>query len=185
MSVMTKEDYVAAQLARLTARGLQITGDHGGGHPAWLTPMDVAAACAGIPEPHGSLLLAKYCDDQRAAVRAIGAVVDDLMRAGCALNAMILAVVVIELHISGPKCSRCSGRGQITRRNGVVSNCERCSGTGRLSAPSTEIARRARLKVEDYRKHCKQAVKAVQRALEVGETTAIEHVFCRMRRMSA
>lgn len=182
---MTREDDVAIQLARLAPKAAQITGDAGGGHPAWLTPSDIAAACAGIPEPHGSLLLAKYVNDQQAAIKAIGGVTDMLLKAGCALNAQLLAVIVIELHITGPRCSRCCGRGQITRRTGVVVDCERCSGTGKLSAPSTEIARRARLKVEDYRKHCKSAVQAVQRNLESGEDDALNHVHAQIRRMSA
>lgn len=182
MNATTKEDDVAAQLARLTARGLQITGDHGGGHPAWLTPMDIAACIAGIKEPHGSLLMAKYCNDQRAALKAIGGVTDDLLRAGCALNAQLLAVVVIELHLKDRLCSRCKGRGTKTRRDGLVVNCERCEGKGRTSAASTEIAGRARLKVEDYRKHCKAAVQQVQRAIEIGEVDALAHVFRRMRK---
>ena len=181
MVMMTREDDTALALARLTSRGVQIRGDGGGGSRAWISPMDVAACCAGLSEPHGALLLAKYCNDQSAAIKAIGGICDLLTAEGCGKSTRLLAVIVLELHITGPICSRCKGRGTKTRKDGLVVNCERCEGAGRLSAPSTEIARRAKIDIAEYRKHCAKAVKAVQARLEAGESAAIMHVFRRMR----
>lgn len=175
-------DDAARLMARMTAHGVQIRGDCGGGTPAWFTVSDIAACCAGLPALDGDLLLAKYTGDQRAALKAIGPVTDLLLKAGCE-RAQLCATVALAIVTGNEKCKRCKGRAHVLNRKAVVVQCDQCDGSGLRRVTYAEMARAVGLDRHTFDRKCRDAMDKVIARLQGLETSALLHVWRRARRM--
>lgn len=124
-------------MARLTTKGLQ-PDQIFGGKPA-IEKMDIAAACSRLPSLHFHLLMAKYCDDVKSALDAMGEL-QDVMTAKSDTFAEMdpfkrtgFAAAILEEFVSDRRCRSCKGTGHKSEEARVVA-CKPCGATGVMSA---------------------------------------------------
>lgn len=131
-------------MARLTTKGVQ-AGMPVGGKPE-LDRMDIAASCSRLEPLHFHLIMAKYCDDVRSALQALGELQEEMIDRSSLWADMdpgkrlCIASAIIEEFVADRKCRKCKGRGDVLQGSSVVT-CKSCDGSGQR-APS--IASRAR-----------------------------------------
>lgn len=123
----------AYMMARLTTKGLQ-PGMVFGGRPE-LEKMDIAAACSRIESLPFHLIMAKYCDDVKSALDAIGELQEVICERSqtfadlpvCRRTA--IAAAMIQEFVSDRRCGSCKGRGEKLEHSSVKP-CKPCGGSG-------------------------------------------------------
>lgn len=130
-------------MARLTTKGIR-AGMVLGGKPE-LDRMDIAASCSKLPSLDFHLIMAKYCDDVKSALDAMG----ELQGVMCEKSRVFadmdpfkrttFAAAIIEEFVSDRRCRGCKGTGQKVEGSKVV-QCTSCNGTG---VRQTSLRRRA------------------------------------------
>lgn len=120
-------------MAKLTTKGIQ-AGMVIGGKPE-LDRMDIAASCSGLPSLDFHLIMAKYCDDVKSALDAMGELQVVMREQSQAFDDMdtrtraVFAAAILEEFVSDRRCKGCKGIGQKVKASRVV-KCEPCFGTG-------------------------------------------------------
>lgn len=143
-------------MARLTTKGLQ-PGMIFGGTPE-LERMDIAAACSRLPSLDFHLIMAKYCDDVKSALDAMGELQDvmcersPLFAEMSAFKRGAFAAAIIEEFVSDRRCRSCKGTGQKTEQSKIV-QCKACSGIGVRPASLRRRAQSCDIPDATYRRH--------------------------------
>lgn len=132
-------------LAKLTARGLVISGDVGGAGSVGLDRMDVAAALAMMPTISGLLLLTVFCDDHKGDRALLGLLADEIQRTARSRivsrsQAEQMAFLALFEACRPKRCQPCAGRGELLRYGVAASDCPTCDGTGRAAYSVRERA---------------------------------------------
>jgi hypothetical protein len=169
-------------MARLTTKGLQPGAVFGG--KAILDRMDIAAACTRLDSLSFHLVMAKYCDDVKSALHAVGEL-QDVMSARSAVWAdmeparrMAVACALIEEFVSARKCPRCKGTGQVTEDTRVV-DCTPCQATGFKTISATARAAACGMAESTFRhQRLNESFQDMIRYLNEVEINALESV-CR------
>tara|TARA_R110002073_G_scaffold44656_3_gene123726 strand:- start:4000 stop:4554 length:555 start_codon:yes stop_codon:yes gene_type:complete len=172
---------VEHQVAKMTAHGVQITGEGFGG-TGELSQTDIAAALAGLHGQAYWLMRLKYCADmsmfQRLsdsiAFRLLGQALaggDDI---GARAAGKVASVVVMQFT-TGPVCDSCHGTGTAFH-GATVKDCGACNGSGRLSMTQETSAGIAGVSVPTYRKKYARMVNAEVSRLESIESNAFSHI---------
>lgn len=120
-------------MARLTTKGLSPELIFGG--KPELEKMDIAASCTSLGSLDFHLIMAKYCDDVKSALDAIG----ELQPVICAKSQVLadmpackrtgLAAAMIQEFVSAKRCGSCKGRGEKPEDSKIVT-CKPCGGSG-------------------------------------------------------
>lgn len=137
-------------LAKLTAKGLSISGGGFGGEIT-IRPEDVAGALRGVRGAAYYFVLLKYTGDNNVATTAVD------MLARCILDgdegvsdpteAKLYASAIILDNIRGDVCRTCNGTGQYRYKT-----CRGCKGAGKKPPSTRARARSVGLSDYDYRK---------------------------------
>lgn len=141
-------------MARLTTKGLQ--PDMVFGSVPKLSRTDIAAACARLEPLHFHLIMAKYCDDVRSAIQALGELQEEMCRchdlwAGMdPIRRSYVAAAMIDEFVSARKCWRCKGTGE-KREGPRVVDCGSCDGSGQLRVSATSRARACEMPESTFR----------------------------------
>ncbi|MEK6788493.1 MAG: hypothetical protein AABY68_06040 [Pseudomonadota bacterium] len=144
-------------MARLSARGLVITGGGFGGSIE-ITRSDVCVGLAGLPAHHAELMRTMFLDDHRGddlILSKIRAFI--LARAGVGKITVTadavsgLAMLALFEVVNPVHCSGCRGHGEVRFRTGVIRACEKCNGSGSGSRSLREQACIAGVDKEVYR----------------------------------
>jgi hypothetical protein len=161
-------------LARMTAKGLQITGVGFGGI-ASIAAQDVAASLAGLPDHIYWLARAKFCDDTACSDLVWKYTTDKIVRRekieegkakGLALSALFPV-------IWGVKCKACHGTGINYR----YKPCKRCGETGLGVVPDYQKASMMQVSRATFcRKYSRLSIKYESDAWS-WESAAIRHVY--------
>ncbi|RLB62490.1 MAG: hypothetical protein DRH08_12385 [Deltaproteobacteria bacterium] len=144
----------AELLAKLTAHGVNITGEGFGGTPE-ITQSDVAGAMAGMRKEVYEFVLLKYCADarmmerviERVTWRVIGETFTGSYDPGMRLISRI-AVIIVHMATEGPICETCNGTGTYASKS-----CHGCRGTGKTHMTQGKCAGMARISVPTYKKY--------------------------------
>ncbi len=144
----------AEMLAKMTAKGLVITGEGFGGETV-LSAADVAGALASVRGVGYDLLLVKYAEDYSRVAPLIStftAVIEakeNKSRPGSITSefAGYLARAIIADNLGGDLCSTCNGTG--THR---YKNCTGCNGSGKRPPSATARATSLGLTRYEYKK---------------------------------
>jgi hypothetical protein len=142
----TKAGYL---MAKMTAKGIDLKAVGGG--TVHIDGMHIAAACSGLENLSYLLVLAKYCDDVRAALDAVSLVSREIERRH-PFNSLenrecvqrVVATAISE-WASGTPCRRCKGRGDLHPTDSPVKPCQDCSGTGQKTPTDQTRSRAARI----------------------------------------
>jgi hypothetical protein len=169
-------------MARLTTKGLQPGMIFGG--KATLDRMDIAAACTRLPSLTFHLVMAKYCDDVKSALHAVGEL-QDVMCSRSAVWADMeptrrtaVACALIEEFVSARKCPRCKGRGEVTEGARVV-DCTPCQATGFKTISATARASACGMAESTFRhQRLNESFQDMIRYLNEVEISALESI-CR------
>ena len=141
-------------MARLTTKGVP-HGASFGGIPE-LSRTDIAAACTRLQPLHFHLIMAKYCDDVRSAIQALGELQEEMcyqdslwadmepMRRG------YIAAAMIEEFVGAKKCRKCKGVGEAIEWK-QVAPCKSCDGTGKMIISATSRARACEIPESTFR----------------------------------
>jgi len=169
-------------MARLTTKGLSPGIIFGG--KAALEKMDVAAACTRLDSLSFHLVMAKYCDDVKSALNAVGELQEVMRRRGAVWSDMsdkrrrAVACALIEEVVSERKCGRCKGTGQITKDTRVI-NCTSCQATGFKAISATARASACGIPESTFRhQRLNESFQDMVRYLNETEVNALESI-CR------
>ena len=134
-------------IAKMTAKGIDLKAVGGG--TVQLDGMHIAAACSGLDRLAYLLIRAKYCDDVETALEAV-ALVSKQIEALAALQSaeskewpQRIAAIAISEWISGTRCKRCKGRGELYPTDGPVKKCPDCLGAGQKTPTDQTRSRSA------------------------------------------
>jgi hypothetical protein len=176
---------VQHQLARMTAKGSQITGEGFGGKSD-LSQTDIAWALSGLHgKPYWYMRL-KFCGDTTVLPLLRNAMVaqmlSEAMAGGMDISAQtapVLAMVAIMQATDGPVCKGCNGTGTVT--DGVESSdCTACKGTGRLKMTQARAAELSGVSTPTYIKRHESWVDLQVMHLESYESQGLGHVSRRI-----
>jgi len=164
-------------MAKMACHGLRPGLIFGG--KADLDKMDVAAACSGLSSLDYHLVMAKYCDDVRSAITAVGEL-DELMAATSEQLAAIepqsrsaLAAFMIQDFVSPKKCRWCKGRGETKTGNRFV-ECGGCNGTGTKLPSANARAKACDIPESTWRsKNLSRDYDRIMNMVEQAETSAL------------
>ena len=136
-------------MAKLTARGLLITGGAFGGRVE-LSWTDVAGGLGGLAKVPSELMRIMYLDDHRGEAVVLAALREFILQMAMRNQIKISKAVInglasLALHevTSPPHCTACNGTGEVQLRIGVVRVCGKCDGScygTRASRDQAEIA---------------------------------------------
>ncbi len=165
-------------LAKMTAHGIQISGEGFGGKVD-ISCTDVAAACAGMREPVYMLMLLKFCAD-KAAAKPMQIYIAQLMHkenpAMPLARCMDLALVVLVQEVGGYICKTCDGTGRA--RYAV---CRGCKGSGKADISQRERARLVGIDESTYRRSYAKLVEAWAAQAGQWESEGLRHVWRQCR----
>lgn len=171
----------AALLAKLTAHGVNITGQGFGGRPD-ITESDVAGAMAGLQKESYELLRLKYCDDvsyyrsvaDGVSWRMLGRAMygDFDISAKAATKA---AMIVVDQAVRGPVCRTCQGTGTVVTKDSAK-DCNPCHGTGRRQMTSNAAAKFMGVGRDTYVRKYERIVNQHVAELESYESAGISHL---------
>lgn len=143
-------------MARLTTKGLSPELIFGG--KPELEKMDIAAACSRLDSLPFHLIMAKYCDDVKSALDAIG----ELQEVICAKSQDLaelpvcrrsaVAAAMIQEFVSAKRCGSCKGRGEKLEQSSVKP-CKPCNGTGIKSVSIHARAKNSGIPDQTFRAH--------------------------------
>jgi len=177
---------VEHQMARLTARGVQITGAGFGG-TVELSQTDIAWALAGLHGPAYWFMRLKFCGDEsmvaplrdsiawRILGEAMTGATDVTARA-----AVGIAAAAIMQATKGPICEACNGTGTLITAV-EVHDCRPCRGTGRLAMTQDRAAGIVGVSVPTYAKRYEREVNRYVALLESYESRGLSHVRLKVR----
>lgn len=120
-------------MARLTTKGLSPELIFGG--KPELEKMDIAAACSRLESLPFHLIMAKYCDDVKSALDAIGELQEVICQRSPQLAALpvcrraAVAAAMVQEFVSSRRCGSCKGRGEKVEGSSVKP-CKACGGSG-------------------------------------------------------
>lgn len=123
-------------MARLTTKGLS-PGLIFGGKPE-LEKMDIAAACSRLESLPFHLIMAKYCDDVKSALDAIGELQEVMCKRSARIEALpvckrtAMAAAMIQEFVSARRCGSCKGTGERLEGSRIEA-CKPCGGSGMKS----------------------------------------------------
>lgn len=143
-------------MARLTTKGIQPGMIHGG--IPELERMDIAAACSRLPSLDFHLIMAKYCDDVKSALDAMGELQDVMCEHSpmfaemSAFKRGAFAAAIIEEFVSDRRCRSCKGTGNRVEQSKIV-QCKPCSGIGVKPASLRRRAQACGIPDATYRRH--------------------------------
>ncbi len=172
---------VEHQMARMTARGAQITGEGFGGNSE-LSQTDIAMALAGLNGKAYWFMRLKFCADESMGKKLrhgmAFSMLGDAMLNGPDLTAKVamgLATVALMQATTGPICERCNGTGTVTKAN-LSTDCKTCKGTGRLNMTQERAASLAGVSTPTYVKRYEHVVNDYVSKLEQYESRGLAHV---------
>lgn len=167
-------------MARLTTKGIE-PGMPFGGKPE-LEKMDIAAACSRLDTLSFHLVMAKYCDDVKSALKAVGELQDVMCRASSQWAEMdpfkrsAAACALIEEFVSSRRCRRCKGTGELVEQERVVT-CAPCQGSGNKAVSATSRAEACGIPESTFRhQRLNERYQEMMRYLSDLELTALERV---------
>lgn len=167
-------------MARLTTKGLEPEMSFGG-RPD-LEKMDIAAACSRLQPLQFHLVMAKYCDDVRSALQALGELQEEMCFRSEVWAEMepirrsYVAAAMIEEFVAAKKCRRCKGTGEVKEGSSVV-DCRQCEGTGHLRASATSRARACEIPESTFRSQkLGDSFQDIMRYLADIELSALERI---------
>lgn len=167
----------AELLSKMTAHGVQITGEGFGGEVA-ITAQDVAAALRGTHGLAYDLVLLKYTGDDSVALRLQEGLVEWVVQnEGLSRwDAAPYAKEAIDDCISGSLCRTCSGTGVYKYKD-----CPGCRGTGRRDKSERARADALGITRHEYRSSGAGRFTRVAALLGVLESGALSRVAKRMQ----
>jgi len=133
-------------MAKMTAKGIDLKAVGGG--TVHIDGMHIAAACSGLERLSYLLVRSKYCDDVRAALDAVSLVSRQIESRHPFHDIenkewpQRVAATAISEWVSGTRCRRCRGRGELHPTDGPVRRCQECLGTGQKT-PTDQTRSRA------------------------------------------
>tara|TARA_R110001599_G_scaffold33832_3_gene108828 strand:+ start:14489 stop:15031 length:543 start_codon:yes stop_codon:yes gene_type:complete len=172
---------VEHQVAKMTAHGVQITGEGFGG-TGELSQTDIAAALAGLHGQAYWLMRLKYCADTSMLARLVDAVAFQMLGEAMvsdedvsAHTAKGLALVAVMQATLGPICDDCHGTGTAFTKDSAT-DCVPCRGTGRLAMTQDRAAGIAGMTRKTYAKTYSRLVDRAVSRLEAFESLGFTHV---------
>lgn len=143
-------------MAKLTARGLLITGGAFGGRVE-LSWTDVAGGLGGLAKVPSELMRIMYLDDRRGEAVVLAALREFILQMAMRNQIKISKAVInglasLALHevTSPPHCTACNGTGEVQLRIGVVRVCGKCDGSCYGSRGIREQAELAGMKKDTF-----------------------------------
>jgi len=177
---------VEHQMARLTARGVQITGAGFGG-TVELSQTDVAWALAGLHGPAYWYMRLKFCGDKSVLKDLVNSVAFSILGEAMTGNVDVtaqraprLAMVAIMQATDGPLCIKCDGTGVVIKPDSAK-ECGTCRGTGRVQMTQDRAASIAKMSIPTYTKYYERLVSDYVALLEGYESRGLSHVARRIR----
>lgn len=105
----------AEQFAKLAVKAFRLSKAPGG--KARISREDLLIACKGVDKLTTWVLLAKYSDDQWAAIQAVSELAAEMSTHKSApadhMLVMKMATLCLQIHVSEALCPKCHGRGVI------------------------------------------------------------------------
>lgn len=141
-------------MARLTTKGL-MPDTVFGGQPE-LSRTDIAAACTRLESLHFHLIMAKYCDDVRSAIQALGELQEEMCHQHQVWADMepirrgYVAAAMIDEFVGAKKCRKCKGTGEMRESTRVV-DCSSCGGGGLRQVSESSRARACEIPKTTFR----------------------------------
>ncbi|SOB76168.1 hypothetical protein SAMN04488490_1846 [Marinobacter sp. LV10R510-11A] len=141
-------------MARLTTKGVP-HGASFGGIPE-LSRTDIAAACTRLQPLHFHLIMAKYCDDVRSAIQALGELQEEMCYQDSLwadmepMRRSYVAAAMIEEFVGAKKCRKCKGSGE-TKEAAKIVECSSCGGNGNRLVSEASRARACEIPKSTFR----------------------------------
>jgi hypothetical protein len=163
-------------LAKLTASGVNITGEGFGGGSGGITESDVAAALAGLKPPVYHLMRLKYCADESVRSHLIDHIAakmadDEHFRAPGPCNFDLLAGLAVFQVVDGGLCWTCNGTGTYQGKEHAA-----CKGTGKRHISRTKAAEMAGLSRDHYVKYWENVSKRYMSLLHEFDSAGASHL---------
>lgn len=143
-------------MAKMTARGLAITGGGFGGRVE-LSWTDVAAALGGLGRVQTELMRTMYLDDHRGDDLVLAelrkAIVQLASEGGIKVTQAVvdgLAVLAMFEVVNPLSCSACNGLGHVRLQAGLIRGCAKCASSGFGSRGIREQASIAGMKKDTF-----------------------------------
>lgn len=161
-----------------------------GGKPA-LTAVDISASLTGLRKGETALMRVKYALDESS----LPALHEAAREAACNMaehqrwrrdaefqrRIAVLAELASEHVVLPNLCRRCSGRGELSSRKGVVILCLSCCGMGTREAPDAVRAKRMGLDRSSYTRTWESRLRGLIFVLQHWEADAVRSVRRHMR----
>lgn len=174
-------------MARLSARGLVITGGGFGGRVE-IDRSDVCVGLAGLPQHQAELMRTMFLDDHRGDEIVLAKIRAFILAKACTAKITVSAeavegIAILALYevVNPAHCPVCRGHGELRLRTGMIRTCERCAGSGAGSRSLREQAAIAAVDKETYRLRLQSLAAQAYCEVSVWLDEATRHLLRRMR----